>query len=716
MDTTVFILLNLVIGDIIYKIRMVNPVSIKKWIVSEIDRQKALEIAEEWNIPFFLSVLLNVRGINDKNEANKFLYGSNNFSDPFEFIDMDRLVKRAEKAIDNFEKICVYGDYDADGITATTLIYLYFKERGANIIYYIPKRDEEGYGLNTSVIDKLKEQDVKLIFTVDNGISAFDEISYAKSIGIDTIITDHHRPPEKMPPADAVVDPYREDCPSTFKSFSGVGVAFKAISAMGAKDVDINYFIDKYSDLVTIGTIGDFIELKGETRDLVRRGIKSITNSKRPGIQAILKNSGLWGRTLDSTNVIFGIVPRINASGRMGSADRAVKLLLSENDDEALLICGEINKENELRKSLENEIIKEIEEQLDKYSERRFDKIIIVEGEGWHHGILGIVASRLVKRFGKPCVLITYDGDSAKGSCRSIEGFSIHDAVSKCSFCLDRFGGHPMAAGINLKTKNISVFRKAILEYADLIGDMPFPFIKIDCKLNPAALSRSMVDQLDKLRPFGSGNQEPIFGIYEMTLIGVRPIGGNRHMRLRFSRGNVVIECVYFSKSESEFLYKTGDILDLAVTLKRNDYMEVNGVSIHIVDVRISGINTELILNDKAIYEKFRSSKEISDDEKRALKPSRDQIVAVYSYLRTHSQKPLRVDVLCERLKRYNIPAAKIYITLDVLEDLKLIKTKSVSDGFMVNIINVKDKVELTCSPILLNLTTKGEEGNNGQI
>ena len=335
----------------------------KNWIVSSVDKDFALKISQDLGITPFLSVLLSIRGFNDKEDILKFLNEYNDFSSPHDFIDMDKFVLRLRSAIDNFEKICIYGDYDADGITATVLMYLYLKDKGANVIYYIPKREEDGYGLNVSAIDYLKECDVDIILTVDNGISAEKEIEYAQKIGIDTIVTDHHRPPTKIPNAFAVVDPFREDCKSKFKNFAGVGVAFKAIVAMEEGNKSLAELMDLYGDLVTIGTIGDSIELKGETRDFIKKGLACIENSDRPAIKVILEKLGLNGKVLDSMDVAFNIVPKINACGRMGSADKSIKFLLSESVEEAEEIYSEMYSDNDLRKSTESKIMASIEQQ-----------------------------------------------------------------------------------------------------------------------------------------------------------------------------------------------------------------------------------------------------------------------------------------------------------------------------------------------------------------
>lgn len=680
---------------------------IKEWKIAEFDKEKSLEMTKKWNVPFFLAVLLNVRNLTNKEEAEKFLKGYNKFLSPFDFIDMDKLVQRLEKAIQSSEKICVYGDYDADGVTSTALLYTYLKDRGADISYYIPKREDEGYGLNVKVIDRLNESGVKLIITVDNGISAYKEVAYAKSLGIDCIITDHHRPPEIIPDAAAVVNPYRKDCPSNFKHFSGVGVAFKAVEAMETNKSTREELIEKYADLVTIGTIGDFIELTGETRDLVRNGLKVLSKANRPGIKATLQKLGIYGKEIDISNVVFGIVPRINVSGRMEEAEKSVKLLISDNVDEASDIFMEIDVKNEQRKITESEIYDCIDEKLAREPWRKYEKIILIEGEKWHQGVLGIVASRIMKKYGKPCVLITFDGEDAKGSCRSVDGFSIHEAISACSQYLERFGGHPMAAGINLKTKNIEPFSKALLNYANSVEEMPFPSVALDCKLNPSTLSYNMIKQLNTLKPFGSGNPEPVFGLYSLTLRKLIPIGQGKHLKLILSRENTLIEALYFAHTLLDFPYEIEETLDLAVTIHKNDFPRSNGISLYISDIKLSASDPVKVLNGKRIYENFKSHKNLNLLELKGLVPSREQVGLLYRYFVSHQAAPQRVDIITARIGNDLIDSQKIYVILDIMQELEIAKVDFDADNFSVTISPASKKVDLESSPTLQEIRAR---------
>ena len=676
-----------------------------EWVIGHPDKLMIAHLAEKWDMPFLTTAVLSTRGFKKEKDAKGFIYGYNDYSNPMDFVDMDKLVNRVRRAIDNFEKICVYGDYDADGITATSLFYSYLESKEADVMYYIPQREGEGYGLSSTTIDKLKEYGVKLIITVDNGVSAVEEVDYANSLGIDVVITDHHRVPEKLPNAVAIVNPYREDCTSKFKTFSGVGVAFKAICAIEGQDVNFETLMNTYGDLVTIGTVGDSIELVGETRDIVRKGCEIITKAKRDGVKVLLEMAGIYGRNIDSTNIAFGVVPRINASGRMGSASRAVRLLLGTYSESAEL-CAEINEENDLRKTIESEILLDIEKFFQEHPERKFEKIIIAEGKDWHFGVLGIVASRITKMYGKPSILITSDGENAKGSCRSIEGFSIHEAVTACSEYLSRFGGHPMAAGINLKTENIEGFRKAILKYADKFGEMPFSKINIECRLNPRNLSPDMAEQIELLKPFGNGNREPVFGLFSMYLKDIRPISGGKHLRLILSYADAEIAAMYFNHGFDDFLYRVGDIVDLAVTFHRNEYAGVINLSIFISEINLSGVDLKDAMMQRRVYEKFKRGEELDANEINILLPDRNDFAEIYNYLRENEGFVQRPDVMSARLKRRSVSVGRIYVILDVMAELGIADVSTTEDNYEIRLNNLKNKVDLKSSNILSKLVS----------
>ena len=675
--------------------------SIREWKIKDINKKEVLKISHECDIPFICAAILYTRGFKTTEDINKFLKKNDDYESPFDIKDMDKAVVRVKKAIETSEKICIYGDYDADGITATALIFDYLKNKGADVFYYIPSREKEGYGLNASAIDFIKDSKAKLIFTVDNGVSAEKEVEYANSLGIDVVVTDHHRVPEKLPNAVAVVDPYREDCNIEYKNFAGVGVAFKFIQAMEDEN---DFDVSKYLDLVAIGTIGDSIELTGETRNIVKDGIKNIMQFKRPGINSLIEISGLKDKQISSTNIAFCLVPRINASGRMGDSALALKLLISENEEEAYDFANELNELNNERKEIENEILDSVEELLMKEPERKNRKIIIAEGNYWHHGVLGIVASRIVQKYGKPTILISIDDENATASCRSVANFSIHNLVSMCSQWVERFGGHPMAAGINMKTCNVESFKDAILKNAEKL-EISHPKLNIDLNINPSKISTSILNDIDIIKPFGVGNPEPVFLLSSMKLKKIVSIGQGNHTKLIVSRGDAKLEILMFNKKPSEFLYSEGERLDFAVTFSRNEYRGNVTVSIQALDVKLSDVNLFEAINCKKVYEKFKLGYNLSKEELKLLSLKRSDFALVYRYLRLIKDNWVRMDIISQRVFRNTINTGKVYVIVEVLKELGLASVSQSGDEFKIKINMDVNKVNLNDSLIIKKLS-----------
>ena len=678
--------------------------NIKRWIFSKVDKERASKIAEDLNIPFFLATILDIRGITDEKYINKFLSCDVELSDPMLLADMDKAVKRINKAVESFEKICIYGDYDADGVTATALLYSYLESCGANVMYYIPCRDEDGYGLNFTSIKKLKEENVDLIITVDNGIVSIDEVDYANKLGIDVIITDHHQTRDEIPNAIAVIDPHRKDCKSYFKELAGVGVAFKLVLALEGKDRNIKQLFENYSDLVAIGTIGDIMPLVDENRIFVKDGLKSIRNTDRIGIKCLLEESGMFGKELSAGNIAFTIVPRINAMGRLSCADKAVKLLISDSYEESRDLSVELGENNAKRQKIELVIQKEVEDILENNPTIKYDRILVIDGEGWNNGVVGIVASKITEKYSKPCIIISRDGKEAKGSGRSVKGFSLYDAVCSCGDLLTKFGGHPMAAGLNMMSCNIEELRKRINEYAKKLGEVPCPELRIDCKLNPKAVSVDLIEQLSALEPFGTSNPKPIFALCKMSLTNIYPVGGGKHLRLSLNRDNIALTAMKFSTSLNEFPYRVGDILDIVVSIDKSEYRGTEELSIIIKDMKLSDIDLDEIIKDKILYEKLKRNEEISDKDIKAIKPNRDEFAKVYRYFRENNGWNSSIDVLTYRLNDKNINFIKAIIIIDIMAELGIIKVENIGDVYNINLVDIGKKVDLNSSVILSNL------------
>ena len=669
----------------------------KKWVLAGYNKQIAKELYGSSQFSEILSILLAERGFTDAQKAEQYVTCQAELCDPFSLLDMDKAVRRIEQALDQFERIAVYGDYDADGVTATALLYQYLSSREADVLYYIPEREGEGYGLHTSSIDALHEQGVSLIVTVDNGISAVEEVRYAASLGMDVVITDHHQPGDALPQAVAVVDPHRIDCPSPFKDFAGVGVAFKLVQALEGEDPSIA--LDQYADLICIGTIGDVVPLTGENRVLAGRGLKELSQGSRFGIQAMLDAAGLGGQELTGANVAFILAPRINAAGRVASPQLAARLLLAEDEEEAEGLALQIEDANRRRQQIEGEISLQVTEMLAKEPERALDRVIVLAGEGWHKGVIGIVASRLVEKYGRPCILLSIEGDTAQGSGRSIAGFSLYKALSQSSQHLLRFGGHTMAAGMNLKVDQIDAFRQAINRYAATIDPFPIPELKLDCRLKPSALSVEAIRDLCMLEPFGSGNPKPVFGLSSMRLDDAQPLGGGKHVKLSLSRDGRTVSAVQFRQEFDRFPYRTGEMLDVAVQLEENQFRGDISLSVFVKDIRHHGLDVSAYLEQKRIYECYRRGEQLEPQQWETLYPKRDQMAKMYRYLRTIGEFYGPCDILWNRLE--GIHCATLLVGLDVFDEMGLLTHTLSGDDLEVSLCPTYQKVELNQSVIL---------------
>ena len=676
---------------------------LRKWEVRPLDKERAAAFAQTYGVPFFLAMLMNIRGLDDAAHLREFLGEGEPLSDPFLLKDMDKAAARITRAVDNMEKIAVYGDYDADGVTSTAMLYSYLETRGADVIFYIPQREGEGYGMNIGAVEYLKEQGVSLIVTVDNGISSVQEVARANELGIDVVVTDHHRPQEILPDAVAVVDAYRPDDTSPYKHFSGVGIAFKLLMALEDGAGDVEDLLEAYSDLAAIGTIGDIVPLTGENRTLIRAGLERLSQSDRPGVQALLENASIAGKALTSTNVAFTLVPRINATGRMGAPERAVRLLISGYEEEAEVLSEEICADNEERRRVEAEIAEAAFADIEAKGYMK-DRVVVVDGENWHHGVIGIVASRVTERCGKPCMIISRGETEAKGSGRSIEGFSLFEAICACGDLLIKFGGHPMAAGITLKPENIEAFRKRINQYAaEHFPQMPTQTVTLDCKLNPAALSVSMAQSLTQLEPFGNGNPQPVFGLFNMELSNVTPVGGGGHLRLTLEKNGAVITAMRFNTKPEELPYHIGDKIDLAVQLEAREFRGQPSLTVIVRDMKFAAFDTEKNIASLASFEKRQRGEVLSAEDKNRLYPDRACLAAIYRALRTVNGKETdQVRFVSQFGKDMTLGLFKT--ALLVFEERGLVHSEIADDTFTATLIETSGKTDITRSPVLLAL------------
>ena len=681
----------------------------KKWTTRKLNKENAVAISQRYDLPMLIAMLLDIRGITEDEAITDFLSGETLTASPFEIKDMDKAVERIQEAIESGERICVYGDFDADGVTSTALLYSYLSDIGADVMYYIPSREAEGYGMHREAIALLCERGVKLIITVDNGVAAVDEVAYAKSLGVDVVITDHHAIPEMMPDAEAVVDPHRLDCNSSFKELSGVGVAFKLVQAIEGEYADVEGLLENYSDLAAIGTVGDIVTLRGENRVLVKNGLRHINNGDRLGIAALVQDAGLSGKTLSSGNLSFTLVPRINAGGRLGLSKKSVTMLLTDDEEYAADIAAELSSDNTERQQIERDILSEIDDMIRQDPSPVNNPIIVVYGEGWHKGVIGIVASRLKEVYLKPAVVISLDGEVCRASGRSVNGFSLIDAVFSCSNSLTQCGGHPMAVGFGIREDQIPTFIERINRYTE-DHPVPQPVLELDCKLNPAQLSVDLARGLSLLEPFGAGNPTPLFGLYNMTLRDIREIGGGKHLRLTLSRGESTVYALRFSTTLAEFPYNVGDVVDLAVTLDINTYNNNESLSVFIRDMRFSDREEDEMLRSKEWFERFCRGGSLTAEQAVSLLPDRAEFAVVYRFLRANGGYRYSFDSLLYRIGS-GISYGKLRVILECMNELRLIEIDEGLYDFEIKMCEVGGKVDLDTSRIITQLREVSLDG-----
>ena len=556
----------------------------KKWKYKELDEEKIDEIVKKFDVPELLATVLVNRGIVDDEEIRVFLNPTrSDFHDPYLMPDMEIAVERIIKAIDNQEKVIIYGDYDVDGITSITVLKKFLKTCGLEADYYIPNRLSEGYGLNKAAIDYIKEKEYTLIITVDCGISGIEEIEYANSLGIETIVTDHHEPMEVLPPAVAIVDLKRKDNDTyPFKSLAGCGVVFKLTQALGMRlGIDEKEYL-KYLDIVCVGTISDIVPLVDENRVIAKLGLKLVEVTRNPGLKALLNASGY--KVVNSNTISFGIAPRINACGRMGYEEEALKLFLTENLVQASEITERLNKYNRDRQEIEKNIYDEAIKMMEKEDSNA--QSIVLGSNNWHHGVIGIVSSKITEIYFKPSILICFEGEDGKGSGRSIPGFDLHEALAETAKYLEKYGGHEMAVGLSLKKNNFNRFKEAFEKYVeekDITGIVPI--IEIDKQISLKDIDSNIVKQLDLLEPFGEANRRPIFVYKNLKIDSIRALSDGKHLKMTLKDSNTIVNAIGFNMGQLSKEYMIGDRIDVVGTLEINAYNGKEMVQINVKDI-----------------------------------------------------------------------------------------------------------------------------------
>ncbi len=670
---------------------------LKRWNYIQPNTVLASELAETCEINPILALLLTTRGITTPEEVFSFLAGQEEEADPFAFADMDKAVERISRAIKAGEKMLVYGDYDVDGITSTVLLYTYLRRQGANVVYRVPTRDE-GYGLHESDVLWAAEQGITLLITVDNGISLTPQVALANENGIDVVVTDHHQPPEELPPAVAVVDPHRADCESTCKHYAGVGVAFMLVCAL---EGDGETVLSQYGDLLTLGTIGDVMPLTDFMRDLMRRGIELLNASTRPGLLALRRVAGYEEKELSARAVSFSLVPRLNAAGRMGDPDLAVRLLLTEDIAEAQSLAEALEDMNARRQAVGNDIAAQAEEAIAHHPEWLYDRVLVVSGEGWHFGVLGIIAARLTERYGKPTFVLSVGEDGvAHGSGRSLEGFSLYEVLHGCEELLTVYGGHELAAGVTLSAERIDDFRHAVNAYAaEHCAIMPVPSLDVAIRLRPEQVGVDKLALLEVLEPCGAGNPVPLFGLSRMQLDNIAAIGGGKHVRLSLSRDGVRINAVKFQTRPEDLPIPCGSVVNCVVSLEKNVYRGNISVSVRMIDIGYADTDREAMQDEIAA---FGALMRREGDPVASALPTREQLARLYSLLRACGEWSGTVEQLyrAANADTAELSVLQLLTALEIWREAKLIEFQDLGDRLRIRLLPAVGKADLTATSL----------------
>ena len=700
------------------------------------------EIASSLGLSHTAAKILYNRGATSAELAKSFLKTDyTKLHSPFLMKDMDKAVDRILAGVESGEKITVYGDYDVDGVTSVTLIYLYLKSIGANIDYYIPTREGEGYGLSVGAINSLSENGTKLIITVDTGITAKEETDYAKTLGIDTVVTDHHECLSVLPEVCAVVNPHRDDCTYPFCELAGVGVVFKLVCALEltrsshkSYDVVISSICKRYADLAALGTVADVMPLCDENRAIVAMGLKNMTEHPRVGIEALMEASTnvvnarpvvsrgaatQKKRKIDAGYIGFGIAPRINAAGRISTASRAVELLLSEDYYDAYERAVELCEINIQRQAEENKIAESAYSIVESTHDFENDKIIVIAGDTWHPGIIGIVASRVTEKYGLPTILISFDGaidgepssfDVGKGSGRSMKGLNLAEGLKYCEDCLERYGGHELAAGLSVRRDRIDEFKKKINLYAkECLGDGDLE----ECKTVDAIISLPMAniklcEELSYLEPFGVANPAPQFMIRDLKIQSIFAIGGGKHTKLVLGDGALSVQGVCFGVGGFDFKFNRDDRVDIICKLNINEFRNERTLQLVISDIRMSEDYLMEIKDSERSYKKMigEGSVRLYGDDV----PTRVEIGNVYRLLREGLAGDSIHPSTIYRLINSNLPRKISYIKMrfifDILREIKVCGIRENSDGSLsFDVYENAKKTQLNLSPTFRMLT-----------
>lgn len=669
------------------------------WKVSQLEAGAVNALVGSGYAPLAAMVLAS-RGIGDDRQARAYLDCNAPLLDPFLMTDMDKAAGRVGLAMSRGEKIAVFGDYDVDGITATCLLTDFLRRHGADVVSYIPGRLEEGYGLNSIAIHQLHAEGVKLIVTVDCGITAVSEAELCKQLGIDLVITDHHECKQTLPAAAAVVDPHRCDGGYPHKNLSGVGVAFKLASALCGSQETV---LEEYADMVCLGTVADVMPLQGENRVFVARGLGSLAHTKRPGIAALMAECGCAPETVSASSIGFMLAPRINAAGRMGQIDLAVELFLTDDPDKAAEDARGLCELNRQRQAVESEIYRQAVSMLPM---GKPPEAIVLADESWHQGVVGIVASRIAEEYACPTFLICLDGEHGKASSRSHGGFNLFASLSALSPLLESYGGHELAAGFTISRANIPEFRRQICALAAqyYTDDVPRTVLDVDCAVSPELLTLHNVDSLQMLEPCGNGCPKPVLMMKNLTIDRISMVGGGRHMRLRLCSGHTYLNAIYFSANPQTVSIQPGDLVDVAFTPQVNEFRGTRTVQMNVIDIRPS-CSAEC-LPDAAPYRDMQRGN-LTSGEAAALLPDRKMLALVWRYLDAANPVQESPMCLCRKIVRWSgqpLNLGQMLTCLDIFRDVGLLTVQRQHKYVSIRLTPGEGKADLSRSQTMQRL------------
>ncbi len=727
-----------------------EPSREKHWLLHETvdaETQAAVaRIAQELRVSPVLARLLVCRGYRDPEQARAFIcMESELLHNPFLMQDIEKAVNRIRRAIRLHEKITIYGDYDVDGVTAVCTLYLYLRRRGADVGYYIPNRAGEGYGVSKSAIDTLAAEGTRLIITVDTGITAVSEVAYAKALGVDVVVTDHHECQNELPDACAVVNPHRPDCPYPFKELAGVGVVFKLVCAYeesetgDRRSVCVRRMCEEYADLVSIGTIADVMPIRDENRLIVSFGLQMMENTRRPGLAALMEAAAARAdgksdsnRRKSATRITSGyigytIAPRINAAGRIRSATRAVELFLSRDKTEAAVLARELCEANRERQDEENRIMEEAYHRIESDTTLAGNPVLVIDADNWHHGVIGIVASRITERYGLPSILVSFEGcdpdmhldsDMGKGSGRSIKGMNLVDALVHCGDHLVKYGGHELAAGLSVTRGELAAFREKINAYAKehLTEEALIPTVEADCVLSCSDITMALAEELRMLEPYGTGNPVPTFVLRDCRLFECVSISGGKHTRLTIGDGNHSFTAMCFSRSQAQMNLFVGDSVDVLFNLDINEYNGRRSVQLIVRDIRLCLAARRADRDERARFDEIWNGAPFTAEEN--ILPSRDDFAAVYTLVcrnvragcDTLSHRALLTKL--QNAGQREIGYIKLKIIIRVLQELNLMGIEEVSDeNYNFKIRYTDKKTDLEKSTWLHRLRAQMQKG-----